>query len=90
MLGRPRRRASARLGAHDSSATLHAHEPASKRNLGREGRIHLAEASDRRPAPAYPSSSTPRSRSALPTTDTELRLIAAAAIIGLSSRPNTG
>jgi hypothetical protein len=31
-----------------------------------------------------------RSRSALPTTDTELRLIAAAATIGLSSRPKAG
>ena len=29
-------------------------------------------------------------RRALLTTDTELRLIASAAIIGLSSRPNTG
>jgi len=31
-----------------------------------------------------------RNRSALPITDTELRLIAAAAIIGLSSRPKNG
>ncbi len=31
-----------------------------------------------------------RSRSALLMTDTELKLIAAAAIIGLSNRPNTG
>jgi len=31
-----------------------------------------------------------RNRSALPTTDTELRLIASAAIIGESSTPNTG
>ena len=29
-------------------------------------------------------------RSALPITDTELRLIAALAIIGLSSKPNNG
>jgi hypothetical protein len=33
---------------------------------------------------------TRRSRRALPTTDTELTLIAAAAIIGLSSRPKKG
>ena len=31
-----------------------------------------------------------RSRRALPTTDTELKLIAAAAIMGLSNRPKTG
>src|SRR5688500_5551024 len=35
-------------------------------------------------------SSTRRSRSALPMTDTELKLIAAAAIIGDSSTPNSG
>jgi hypothetical protein len=35
-------------------------------------------------------SATRRNRSALPTTETELRLIAAAAIIGLSSRPKNG
>lgn len=34
--------------------------------------------------------STLRSRNALPITDTELKLIAALAIIGLNSRPNTG
>ena len=34
--------------------------------------------------------STPRSRNALPITDTELRLIAAAAMMGLSKMPNTG
>lgn len=39
---------------------------------------------------ALDQSFKPRSRSALAMTDTELRLIAAAAIIGLSSRPNTG
>src|SRR5271169_832268 len=33
---------------------------------------------------------TPRKRNALPMTQTELMLIAALAIIGLSSRPNTG
>ena len=33
---------------------------------------------------------TERSLSALAITDTELKLMAAAAIIGLSSRPNTG
>ena len=44
--------------------------------------------SDPRQDPQY--SETRRRRSALPITDTELRLIAAAAIIGLSSRPNTG
>jgi len=33
---------------------------------------------------------TRRSRSAFPTTETELKLIAAAAMMGLSSRPNTG
>jgi hypothetical protein len=31
-----------------------------------------------------------RSRKALPTTETELKLIAAAAIIGLSSNPKNG
>ena len=31
-----------------------------------------------------------RSRNALPMTDTELRLMAAAAMMGLSKRPNTG
>lgn len=35
-------------------------------------------------------SGTRRSRSALPMTDTELRLMAALAIIGLSSSPNHG
>ena len=40
-------------------------------------------------APGHCSSS-PRNRSALPMTETELRLMAAAAIIGLSSRPKTG
>jgi hypothetical protein len=33
---------------------------------------------------------TSRSRKALPTTDTELKLIAAAAIMGLSSTPKNG
>src|SRR5207302_4063411 len=46
------------------------------------------------PGPADPSHPaqrcTRRSRSALPTTETELKLIAAAAIIGLSSRPKKG
>jgi len=37
-----------------------------------------------------PHSATRRSRSALPMTDTELRLIAALAMMGLSRRPNTG
>jgi len=41
------------------------------------------------PAPSDHSSAR-RRRSALPMTDTELKLIAAAAIIGDSSRPNTG
>jgi len=35
-------------------------------------------------------SRAPRNRKALPTTDTELKLIAAAAIIGLSSSPKKG
>ncbi len=35
-------------------------------------------------------SSTRRNRKALPMTDTELKLIAAAAIIGLSRRPKKG
>ena len=34
--------------------------------------------------------SAARSRKALPMTDTELRLMAAAAIMGLSKMPNTG
>jgi hypothetical protein len=37
-----------------------------------------------------PYSSTPRSLNALPITDTELNVIAALAIIGLSNRPNQG
>jgi hypothetical protein len=37
-----------------------------------------------------PDMATPRNRSALPTTETEDRLIASAAIIGLNSRPNAG
>ncbi len=37
-----------------------------------------------------PYNSTRRSRSALVITETELKLIAALAIIGLSSRPKTG
>ena len=44
----------------------------------------------RGPAPWRRYSSTRRSRSALPITETELRLIAALAIIGLSRRPKTG
>ena len=47
----------------------------------------------RSPSPAHfaaESSRTARSRRALPMTDTLLRLIAAAAIIGLRSRPNAG
>ena len=43
--------------------------------------------SDSRHCPHNPA---PRSRSALLTTDTELRLIASAATIGESSKPNTG
>ena len=38
----------------------------------------------------WPHNSRWRSRSALPMTDTELNVIAALAIIGLSSSPNTG
>ena len=39
----------------------------------------------------YPSDKdAPRNRSALPTTETEDRLIASAAIIGLKSSPNAG
>ncbi len=41
-------------------------------------------------SPASTHSSVRRSRSALPITDTELKLIAALAIIGLSSRPKAG
>src|SRR3546814_6338992 len=42
------------------------------------------------PGDASSGSRVLASRSALPTTDPELRLIARAAIIGLSNRPNTG
>jgi hypothetical protein len=38
----------------------------------------------------YPYSATRRRRSALPITDTELKVIAALAMIGLSSNPNSG
>jgi hypothetical protein len=37
-----------------------------------------------------PDKDAPRNRSALPTTDTDDRLIASAAIIGLNSNPNAG
>ena len=37
-----------------------------------------------------PEKDAPRNRSALPTTETDDRLIASAAIIGLNSRPNAG
>ena len=46
-------------------------------------------AHDRRPRRDI-HSSTCRRRSALPTTDSELKLIAAAAMMGLSSRPKAG
>src|ERR1041385_4278923 len=47
-------------------------------------------ASQRTTGNARHQSSAPRSRSALVMTDTELKVIAAAAIIGLRSRPKSG
>jgi len=45
---------------------------------------------DRPTIPAMRQRFPPRSRNALPTTDTELRLIASAAMIGDNSNPKTG
>ncbi len=54
-----------------------------------DGARQLSDRS-RRLRPLHAQSISRRSRSALPMTETELRLIAALAIIGLRSRPNHG
>jgi hypothetical protein len=64
-------------------------EPDLKRAYHRNARAVPALTSSR-PRAADSYTSTRRNRSALPITETELKLMAAAAIIGLRSSPNTG
>ena len=71
--------ASAATGRPDGRKAISASVGRQSRNVvGRRARRHR------------PHSCTRRSRRALPMTDTELKVIAALAIIGLSSRPKNG
>ena len=57
-----------------------------QRAMAERRRVRISSTGPRRAAHSF----KPRNRNALPMTDTDEKLIAAAAIIGLSSRPKTG
>ena len=60
------------------------------RSTSAPGRDHVARGPSDHPSPFEIQSFTRRSRSAFPITDTELNVIAALAMIGLSRMPATG
>ncbi len=68
------------------------HQPTSagKQSVRPHGTASGGERGFERPQGFRPQSSTWRSRSALEMTETELRVIAALAIIGLKSQPKAG